>query len=248
MDVTVGDIVGNVAASIVVALAAFTVGLLAERYRGRRALDHMKWLVGRAQNVQIVLPSFGIESLPIPHLGVEARFPANVMLMPMAEGVAIAKLTDGIRAVSRRCSFRMHPATEYDSSAAMTFCIGGPSVNAVSRKIIEEQFSEFEILYPEHEGRYGSTHFRPRRDTEDTLREDYGFVFVHWRSPTECSVILCGVWAMGTDMAARGLLELGKHHDALALLRERKNCLFTYYGKVEGFTGGEISLIETRSL
>ena len=31
-------------------------------------------------------------------------------------------------------------------------------------------------------------------------------------------------------------------------LRERKNCLFTYYGKVEGFIGGEISLIETRSL
>jgi hypothetical protein len=166
--------------------------------------------------------------------------------MPLAEGVAIAELTEGVRSVRRRCSFVMRPASDYDGSANLTFCIGGPSVNGVSRQIIEEGFREFEILYPEHEGRYGSTYFRPRRDSDDRLIEDYGFVFIQWRSPTQCTIILCGVWAMGTDMAARGLLEIGKHHDALKLLQSRKNCLFTFYGPVQGVIGGEISLIESR--
>lgn len=191
---------------IAVALAGFVLGRLWGRLRARRAHGHLVHLLEHCSRVQIVIPGFhgGWFS---PRQRTRARIPPNLRIMPMPEGMGIAALVAAIRAVGRdKPLLVVTPEAVQDVRQELIISIGGPSVNSVSAALLEDRFPEFQIRYPEHVAGFEGQDFVPERGPDGVLRDDYGFIFLT-RSPSGArAIVVCGVWAFGTELAIRELV------------------------------------------
>jgi hypothetical protein len=123
----------------------------------------------------------------------------------MAEGGAIAELAGTLRMIGVR-NLSIVAQHDYQDTPSLTFVIGGPSVNQVTGALLTRSFPLFELRYPQHVARYGTTNFIPAKGPTGSLTDDYGFI-AHARSPAGHSIIaLFGVWAPGTRIAVDTLL------------------------------------------
>ncbi len=240
------EVVVQLGTGLIVAAVGFLIARGLDRVQRYQRYGHLHSLLPTRGEVQIVLPSFeGISQFYIPHVDSTAEIPPNVLVMPMNEAWAIAELVMGIRRVNKTCKISLGTARTYKESDSLIICIGGPSVNEVTRQILKS-FPSFTIDYPQHEAHYGSTTFIPARNEKDELLEDYGFVFLAHSPSGAKRIVLCGVWSPGTEMATRCLLELKRRSDAVGMMKRNENVVLVAHGDLNGIERSNIKLIEMR--
>jgi hypothetical protein len=230
------------------ALLAF-LGVVATRTvewaKRRRRLGHLYALASKGKRVQIIIPSFNVPEFLVQGTNAPARIPPNVRLMPMAEGGAIAELVQALHQMGKY-EVRLVTQNNYQDSSSLTICIGGPSVNSISREILRLAFPAFNIRYPEHIASYGTTTFVPSKSPDGSLLEDYGFMAVTRTPRGSNCLVLCGVWAPGTQIATTTLLSLKHHSEVARLIREGKEFFAVSYARVNGLEQHDSQLIELR--
>jgi hypothetical protein len=231
---------------LLVAAIGFVSARAVDRFKRYQRYGHLYDLIPSRSPVQIVLPSFvGIQEFYIPHVDATARIPPNNLVMPMNEAWAIAELVMGIRRVNKTSEITLGTARTYKDNNSLTICIGGPSVNQITRQVLKS-VPNFSIDYPQHEAHFGSTTFIPARNDQDELVEDYGFVYITHTHSGGRHVVLCGVWSPGTEMAAKCLLGLHRRSDAVGMIKRRENVFLVAHGEVNGVETSNVKLIETR--
>lgn len=212
------------------------------RYRLRSAMGHLRNLGGGGR-VVIVLPEFQSHSFVVDSKRVS--IPSNVRLMPMAEGWAIAKLVEGLKQAGYS-KVSLASQDSYLEGDALTICVGGPSVNRVTKSILQESFTHFELRYPQHEASLRSTHFKPRRSGSGELVEDFGFIAVTRVHGRGRCLLLFGVWAPGTLIAATALLETIKPRSEVALaIADSSSLLIVAHAPVLGMDVGNVRVLTT---
>ncbi|MEV6378622.1 hypothetical protein AB0M31_04290 [Streptomyces sp. NPDC051773] len=171
--------------------------------------------------------------------------PDNILWSPTAEGAAVARLYLALHEAAkwklRRHDFRV------DLSTAQTFspldsrdpfvCIGGPSVNHVSKQLLSECVPQFRIQYPTHEVHIGDTVWREPGQRDGRLLEDYGFILCGKTALGAPFVVVWGTYALGTLVAARAFLDNWKKFDSAERKKfKRKEGLFlVVHGRVLRF-------------
>lgn len=231
-------------------LAAFLIaalGAAGQRLREwvlkHRRLGHLYVLCGRADRVQVVIPGFPVARFRIANA--TAEIPPNVPVMPMAEGGAIAQLIRGLNEIGQR-DVELVSSANFRDDSDVTISIGGPSVNEISGKLLADGFPSFTLQYPQHVASYGTTTFLPERLDDESLREDYGFIAVGRTDNHHRFVVLCGVWAPGTQIATTALLELDRRSEVASLLRGGHNFFAVAHGKITGLEMTGVRVIEVR--
>lgn len=166
-----------------------------------RQLRHLGHLRTKDGIIKIVIPTILKASFPKDHFSENAIIPDNIPLMPMPEGRALANLVSGISDAIRGVDIKFVTHNDFVDDGVTPFVsIGGPSVNEVSREILNQMVPGFRIQYPDHIGYFGSRKMSPRVE-KGILLEDFGFLFQgKSRLGTRC-IVVCGVWATGTELA-----------------------------------------------
>jgi hypothetical protein len=156
--------------------------------------------------------------------------PRNVIFGPTVEGAAVARVylalhdarKDFIGSIPRLAQtlrqgngdslhVELNPGHAFneDLAEAPFICIGGPSVNPVSKRLIKRYRPDFKIAYPDHEVTLGGRPCCETRPGQDgILTKDYGFILSGRTSRDIPFVVLWGVYAFGTLAAARALEDL----------------------------------------
>jgi hypothetical protein len=240
ISITLGVLAG-ILASALVAVAKKLIELL----RHRRKFGHLYSLTSGVSRIQVVVPSLEAPVFIPQGVTEAARVPKNVKVMPMAEGTAIAELLSVLHGLGRG-EIQLVSQENYQDNAGLTVSVGGPSLNSVSRSLLQNSFPKFSIKYPAHVASYGSTVFAPLIDSEGNLTEDYGFAAVGRTSGGNRCIVLCGVWAFGTQIATTSLLRLPLRSDARRLFARKESFFIVSYGRVEGLWPGDIQVVEIR--
>ena len=162
--------------------------------------------------------------------------------MPMAEGGAIAQIVTMLHWIGCR-DYHLVPQEGFDDDANLTISVGGPSVNAVSANILQTYFPAFRIEYPGHVASYGTMTFDSAKAADGTLREDYGFIASVTGQSGRRYVVLCGVWAMGTQIATDALLNLPRDSEVSNDLRHDRNVFAVTHGTVTGLSHGHAEVV-----
>lgn len=228
-----GNFIDNLGAGITLIL----IGVLAHRVGVRWSLRHLRGVCGKSRRVKIVIPSFSVPEFTIAGAKKPAKIPSNVVVMPMAEGMAIGELVKALQAAFGRLEIVITPAEKFSDDGTPFISVGGPSVNMVSKRLLQDASGGFTIAYPEHVAKYGSTTYEPELRDGCTLTEDYGFMLYSRTVEDTRYVVLCGVWAHGTHMATRVLvspragLVVGEPYRSLS---NGRSFFSVCYGRVEG--------------
>lgn len=235
--------------SIIGGLLLTLLGVIGARtsewVKRHRRLGHVYALAAGAKRTQIVVPSFNVPEFLVQGTDAPARIPPNVRLMPMAEGGAIAELILALQQAGNH-EVRLVTQNNYQDSEGLTICVGGPSVNSVSRDVLRRCFPDFKIKYPEHVASYGSTTFLPSTDTDGSLLEDYGFIAVTKTPRGNRCLVVCGVWAPGTQIATTTLLSIGRSSEASRLIKSGEDFFVVSHAKIDGLEQHDVQLIELR--
>jgi hypothetical protein len=158
--------------------------------------------------------------------------PENVLFGPAIEGAAVAhtyralhdarkEFVGSIPRLAKMLRQRNEEALQIELSPGDRFsedlaeapfiCIGGPSVNPVSKRLIRRYRPDFKIRYPEHKVFISGKRCCETEPGEDgLLLKDYGFILSGRTSRDIPFVVLWGVYAFGTLAAARALTDLSK--------------------------------------
>ncbi|MFI7298570.1 hypothetical protein [Streptomyces sp. NPDC050121] len=158
--------------------------------------------------------------------------PGNVLFGPAIEGAAVAHVYRALhdarkefvgsiprlaRILRQRneeaLQIELSPGDEFneDLAEAPFICIGGPSVNPVSRRLIKRYRPDFKIRYPEHKVFISGKRCCETEPGDDgLLLKDYGFILSGRTSRDIPFVVLWGVYAFGTLAAARALTDLSQ--------------------------------------
>lgn len=237
-------LVSLVSGLILSALGALALKLSQLAKRQRR-LGHLADMAKRGRSVQIVLPGFELHDFLPRGTTERAKIPRNMLVMPMAEGSSIAQLTAAFHEIGAP-DVKIVRQEEYQD-AGLTISIGGPSVNSISHQLLRRTFPEFHIKYPEHIASFGSTWFVADTDSDGALVEDYGFIGFGISPSGNPWVVLCGVWAPGTQMATTALVNLARRSEIRQMIRRRKEFFAVVYGKVDGFVQHSLQIVQVRS-
>ncbi|MEU6218811.1 hypothetical protein ABZ845_15010 [Streptomyces sp. NPDC047022] len=167
--------------------------------------------------------------------------------MPMAEGGAIAQLMAALHAVGKD-NVELVPQEAYQNDADVTISVGGPSLNSASAGILRAGFPRFSIKYPEHIASYGTTTFSPEITSSGELREDYGFLACSRPRPDKYCIVVCGVWAAGTQMAVSALVAAERKSEIRKRIIGRETFFAVMHGEVRGLAQESVQTVEVRSV
>lgn len=188
--------------------------------------------------VQIVLSSLQIEKFKFFHENenVVHNSPPNVLFMPFNEGHAIAVLSNVIKKIYRNIKIKLVLPEQYDSSFP-AIIIGGPSVNALSARILRQHFPEFSINYPEAQmATFRGWSFQTTCDENSGfLTMDYGFVFSSLNTKGKRCFIVCGVLAFGTAVAVDYFVNLDAKSQEGKKISDNEKVFIAIEGIVDHF-------------
>jgi hypothetical protein len=242
----VRDLLVNLVAGLLLAGlgAAATKGY--EIWKRHRENGHLYSLVPRKGRVQIVVPGFDVKDFMPLGSTERAIVPPNLRAMPMSEGGAIAQVITMLNSLGRLDTQLVAPEA-FQDNCPLTISFGGPSVNPVSGDILRTYFPSFAIKYPEHIASYGSMTYQPARAADGSLVEDYGFIAsVTAETGRRRYLVLCGVWSMGTQIAADALLDLPRGSEVRGDLRDGTAFLAVAHGSVHGLSHGNVRIQTVR--
>lgn len=232
--------------SLIATAIATAIGWVGKRSFDRWRLKHMQTLLGGSKSVKIILPMFYAPMFSDEKSAAKgAQIPKNIHLMPLAEGRAVAEMVQAIRLVSPKSDIIIQSQDEFIDDSTPFISIGGPSVNTVSKEIIEKYWHEFKLIYPEHYAQYGDVTYKPTIK-EQQLLSDFGFSFQTIINSGTPSLVFCGVWAFGTEMAVRAYLNLTKQKGDIDLkkkLKKKNNVLIISTGDINSYRIGLPTII-----
>ena len=168
--------------------------------------------------------------------------------MPLAEGRAIAQITQAINLISPTCEIIIQSPDEFSDDGIPFISIGGSSVNSVSGDLISKYWHDFELHYPEHFAQYGDILYKPTVK-ENHLLSDFGFAFNTTANSGTKSIVFCGVWAFGTEMAVKSYLGLSITKDNMDLknkLSSKDNLLIISTSDISSYGIGMPEIIGWR--
>lgn len=221
----------SVVAGLVVLLLTFFAGRTSTLLKSRRRIGYIHdWLDG-SRGIIIVLPNFG------PYRSgnnMITRLPANVLMMPAAEGAAVARLVMGLHQVRRGLDIHFHFGESYPMNPHRlpVITIGGPSVNGVARELIEGRSADIRMAYPEHEATVKGRILKPE-ERDDLITEDYGFVVAGMAHGAPYAMMF-GVYSPGTWAAVQTFLKL-EEKDYKKKLGAHQPVLLTAHTEVDGY-------------
>jgi len=220
----------NIVGGIAVLVITFLTGQASVLLNRRRKLGYLRDWIGKCDGVYIILSNF----LPYVQDNDFIRLmPKNVVFMPAAEGAAVARLVIALRTAKR--GVNIHFSTkEYPANPRHlpVICIGGPSVNAVSKDILAKNYPEFRIEYPQHDAYVFNKLFKPDQQNDEIV-EDYGFLATGEFHGAPCAV-LCGVYSSGTWAATQVLISL-KDRAYRKRVARRESLFLVSHTEVDGF-------------
>lgn len=198
------EILINIIGGLAVLAITFTAGLASDSLNRRRRFGYLRNWLGNGRGVIILLPNFRPYCKGDDFI---SHQPANVLLMPAAEGSALARLVIGIRKVKHRVNIQIINGDKYpwNPDHLPVISIGGPSVNDVSKELLAYH-PDFGISYPQHDAHVGNISYKPRQ-TDGAIVEDYGFTATgeHMGAPY---AVLFGVYSAGTWAATQTFINL----------------------------------------
>ena len=230
----------GVVAGVITTLVTFAAGSSYRLIRLRRRLGHLERVVPSNRRVQIVLPSTEVTDFIVKGETTVASFPPNVLIMPMPEGMAIARLTSALHSIHRAVSVTFTTDESVSQDFGLTISVGGPSVNEETRRLLSLH-PDFSIHYPEHIASVKRDIFRPAKRSNGEIKEDWGFVIIA-RSDRSVSIVLCGVWGTGTEAAVKGLLQKRPKRLVQAIKGESR-VILCYRITIEGLRSSEPTLV-----
>lgn len=192
--------------SLVAAAIFALIGWVGKNVLLKFRLRHMQYLLGDADSVKIVFPTFFSPIFLEDSPGKGAVIPKNILLMPLAEARAISDITKAISIASPKSKIIFQSPEEFVDDGTPFISIGGPSVNFVSENILNEYWSSFELIYPEHYAKNGGVTYKPIIK-DHCLVNDFGFLFQTRLNSDTKSLVVCGVWAIGTELATKVYLD-----------------------------------------
>lgn len=220
----------NVVGGLAVLAITFVAGQVSVLLNRRRKRGHLNRWIGKCDGVYIILSNF---LPPINEDEFLRRMPKNVVFMPAAEGAAVARLVIALRTAKRRINIHF-TSKDYPANPRHlpVICIGGPSVNAVSKEILAKNHPEFRIEYPQHDAYVLNKRFKPDVENDEII-EDYGFL-AGGEFHGAPYVVLCGVYSSGTWAAAQVLITL-KDRNYRRRLIGREHLFLVSHTEVDGF-------------
>ncbi len=232
------EVVFAIIGAAAVAALSFLGSKLITWWQRHTKLGHLKAFVGDSGRVKIILSSVPVISDADEFIRAQ---PANVLFAPAAEGAAVARLLLMLHEARKDLDVVLVPAAEFSETAndAPFISVGGPSVNSTSKHLIKRYLPNFEITYPAHEVKIGGSPYSAPQQRDGFLLEDYGFL-LSGRTPTGTRfAVVWGVYAFGTMVAARALIELGdkkKYRGSeRSGLADEKGLFLVAHGRVEGY-------------
>jgi hypothetical protein len=190
------DIIVGLITTAVAAAAGYAVARVLNWYR----FKHLRHLASEQRRIRIILPTLLRATFPVGHSSEAAKIPHNIPLMPMPEGKALAYLVSALRDSLADVTIEYVAPEHFVDDGTPFVSLGGPSVNSVSGQVLSLRVPRFNIKYPDHIANYGSVVMSPVIK-DDQLQEDFGFLLQgKSQLDTKC-IVVCGVWATGTEMA-----------------------------------------------
>jgi hypothetical protein len=239
-------IVDNLVTAAISAAAGYALAFLVKWWR----LKHLRHLASDHRKVRIVFPALQTPSFPSGHMAHAALIPKNIPLMPMAEGKGIANIVAALRDSMRGVEIEyVAPSTFVDDGVPFV-CVGGPSVNPLSAEILSSRAPAFALKYPEHVAMYDQAKFAPQI-ADRILQEDFGFLLqTRSRYGTNC-IVVCGVWATGTEIACLAYADRVPKTSPGRIrghLRAGRNILVILRAPVAGYQVGGLELVSVKVL
>lgn len=242
------DSITSILLSIVAAMIFAAGGWLGKNALLRFRLRHIHYLLEGSDKIKVIFPTFFSPSFADGSPAKGASIPKNNLLMPLAEGRAISDITKAISLVAPKCDIVLQSPDEFTDDGTPFITIGGPSVNSISAAIITEHWREFNLVYPEHYAIDGGVTYKPIvRD--GLLVNDFGFLFQTRLITGTKSIVCCGVWAIGTELAVKvylNVLKLKGSGDLRKKVQSGKNVLLVSEGKVNRIWAGQPTIIGWR--
>jgi hypothetical protein len=240
--------VGELFISVISGLLLSALGAVSvktvQMVKQQRRLGHLTSLMQNVRRVQVVIPSFEVGDF-LPRGAVErAAIPPNIKVLLMPEASAVADL---LAALYEAGASQIDVVRQEDfRDDGLTISLGGPSVNSISADLLRRSFPDFRIKYPEHIASYGSTSFVASTDDKGELVEDYGFLASSRTATGHRCIVLCGVWAFGTRIAATTLIRMPRRSRMRKMLRSGIPFLAVIHGQVDGFATEHPNVVEIR--
>jgi hypothetical protein len=178
----------------------------------RIRLKHLQYLLKKSKKLKIVLPVFYSPLFTSESRGRGAEIPQNIFLMPLAEGRAITKFAQAVTSINSKCEIIYQTPEEFNDDGIPFISVGGPSVNSLTESILNDSWSRFKLIYPEHYAKMGDMIFKPEI-AQNKLIRDFGFIFQTKLHSGTKSIIFCGVWALGTEISVSTYLKLFNDKD-----------------------------------
>ena len=237
----------------------FVTGILAsgtvlrQRARLRTAHGHLHSLRSERPHAEIVVPSIPLQTFvpsTVVSQGQPLINPTNVLFMPMSEGGSISEIHFVLRTIWKETNISLIPHDEWHPGDLFTISVGGPSVNSVSYRILKAEFPEFGFNYPDAtSAHFRSTTFLPELNVDGALTEDFGFIFVSQPIANQGRrVVLCGISAFGTEIAAKCFLGLLPSPELSRRIKSGQRLFAVARGRIEGLKVSHVELIHQESL
>jgi hypothetical protein len=223
--------------SLIATAIATAIGWIGKKWLDKWRLKYMNTLLNNSKSVKIIFPEFYSRTFPNSSIAKGANIPKNIDLMPLAEGRAIAQIAQAINFVSPQCEIIMQSPGEFTDDGIPFISIGGPSVNSVSGDIIYKYWTKFKLHYPEHVAQYEDVLYKPTIK-EEQLQRDFGFTFKTVTDSGTNSIVFCGVWAFGTEIAVKSYLDLSIYKENVDLknkLNSKINLLIVSTSKINSY-------------
>jgi hypothetical protein len=215
----------------------FVIPVVIYQMNERRKHGHLTRFLAKKSSAKIVLSSVKLRTVANPFLRAQ---PKNVLFAPTAEGAALARLYLGLRIARKGLNVELVPAQGFDltNNRDPFICIGGPSVNPISRALIKKYLPEFEIHYPQHIVKFDGQVWHTPLAGDEYSTEDFGFILSGELANGTQFAVVWGVFAFGTLAAARALLELSNRKQfrdgERSRFMQKKGFFVVVHAEVEG--------------
>lgn len=246
------DLLGNLAASAILAPLAFLGGFLLERLRRSLSTAHLRVMTQGGKPVQIILPSFFSETYIRLTDGLRSPVAPNNPFMPMQEALAVARLA---RVLHRDTGVpQIDIVTSESAREGYPLCItiGGPAVNASTSAGIVPYKDVLHLV--ESTGDEAPDTFRivgqdysPRYDQGGRVIHDHGFIIFRFNY-SSLDLFAFGGWSHGTDLALKYLASPEARKTVKGILRAKKDAVIVVEGQVFGLRNGDPRQVAVASL
>ena len=239
-----GDFLVNLGASLVLALLSFVAGWAVTNALSRQKLGYIRRIMpDRGGTIRIISPRIDVPEYESQTTARPTRLPVNNPLMPLQEGAAIARLSLAFRQVDSRVNVDVHLNAAPVNYDVLTVTVGGPAVNAATRSLVRSCFPSFafppEGVVIEFDGQV--------YDLSDVgageITEDYGFIAIARTGAESRTIALFGCFSHGTEMAAKTLLALHGNTAAIRAVRDADRAVIVVHGKVDGLRNFDVRII-----